>query len=78
MKRLVLFLLTCKELMQLFLREGQCWAGRGAKVKGEHKEGSGVVNSKEKCKFTSVAFFLVGSSSAGYANFSQTNMSQDV
>lgn len=78
MKRLVLFLLTCKELMQLFfLREGQCWAGRGAKVKGEGKEGPGA-NSKEQWKFTSVAFFLMGLSAAGYVNFNQTNMSQEV
>lgn len=46
-------------------------------MKGEGKEGPGV-NSKEKWKFTSMAFFLVGPSAAGYVNFNQTNMSQEV
>lgn len=47
-------------------------------MKGEEGKEGPDVNSKEKWKFTSVAFFLVGLSSAGYVNFSQTNKSQDV
>lgn len=46
-------------------------------MKGEGKEGPRV-NSKDKWKFTSMAFFLVGLIAAGYVNFSQTNISQDV
>lgn len=56
MKHFVLFLLTCKELMPLFLK-GRAELGweRGEGERGERKEGNGV-NSRRTEKFSLMTF----------------------